>query len=331
MNLSVIPFLLLALILSDSAYSTCPESDQIHCGTSDRCTRIRYICDGDNDCGDGTDESSALCRVWRNNDCDRNLAQCNRLGRSDCVTISNYCTLTDPPCEGTLDMRLCVMLRNGKIQSLYSIELPTTTSSTTMAPTTHLPLHVMEEMWSNEFEEKLSQTISHPDCPQLYTRVGNQCLSVFFIGNMTWLESRAFCRAIGGDLFTLGKDLTSFTTLVQHLTLNGVTADFWIGGRFVNETAGWMWVDNTPLTMGSPFWAVRYNEDCSTRLTPYLNRTRPANDGTCYHYQQAPATLSTQHCVASTYQHYFYLTDENCFSKKSPLCVMPGEKKKQAH
>lgn len=330
MNLPAFPLLLVALLFADSAISTCPESDQIHCGNSDRCTRIRYICDGDNDCGDGTDESSALCRAWRNNDCDRNLAQCNRLGRSDCVTISNYCTLTDPPCEGTLDMRLCVMLRNGKIQPLYTLELPTTTPSTTTAPTTHLPLHVMEEMWNDNFELKLTHTISHPDCPQLYTRVGSLCLSVFFIGNMTWLESRAFCRAIGGDLFTLGQDLTSFTTLVQHLAANGVTADFWIGGRYVNETVGWQWVDDTPLALGSPFWAVRYNEECSTRPIPYLNRTLPANEGACYHYQQAPEAPSTHHCVASTYQHYFYLSDENCFSKKSPLCVMPGEKKPQA-
>lgn len=46
-----------------SVAATCPESEQIHCGTSDSCTRIRYICDGDNDCGDYSDEESGICRV----------------------------------------------------------------------------------------------------------------------------------------------------------------------------------------------------------------------------------------------------------------------------
>lgn len=36
-----------------------------------------------------------------------------------------------------------------------------------------------------------------------------------------------------------------------------VTTDFWVGGRFVNETVGWSWVNDEPMILGSPYWAVR--------------------------------------------------------------------------
>lgn len=29
------------------------------------------------------------------------------MGDTNCVTISRYCEISDPPCEGDLDMRLC--------------------------------------------------------------------------------------------------------------------------------------------------------------------------------------------------------------------------------
>jgi len=35
-----------------------------------------------------------------------------------------------------------------------------------------------------EFLEKINATISHPDCPQFYTRVGDRCLSIFFFGKV---------------------------------------------------------------------------------------------------------------------------------------------------
>ncbi|MPC37008.1 hypothetical protein E2C01_030480 [Portunus trituberculatus] len=84
----------------------------------------------------------------------------------------------------------------------------------------------MEEMWSNEFEEKLSQTISHPDCPQLYTRVGNQCLSVFFIGNSDCPEKyrRSVINAFVKRALTHSstwKSITELRRVSQLLTSNG--------------------------------------------------------------------------------------------------------------
>ncbi|XP_045594867.1 uncharacterized protein [Procambarus clarkii] len=331
MTATVIRTVVLLMGLVCAAKSTCPEIDQIHCGTSDRCTRIRYICDGDNDCGDSTDEESSLCAVWRNSDCERNHAKCTRSGRSDCVTISTYCTLTDPPCEGTVDPRLCQMLKDGKIQSLNAIQMPTPPAPT--EPTTIQPsIHVRNENWSEQFLLKLNSTIHHPDCPMLYTKVGEHCLSIFFIGNMSWMEARTFCQTIGGDLFTITKEFNMFATLLQHFTTHQVTADFWIGGRYINDTLGWTWVDGSPMPVGSPYWAVRHEERCTNRKISYdlLNVTLPANDGVCYNYVQAPRVPPMGHCSSLSYEYYHYMSDNSCFIKKSPLCVLVGEHPKQA-
>ncbi|KAK7076542.1 hypothetical protein SK128_012353 [Halocaridina rubra] len=329
---SVFKQIIFLLLWISAVYATCPESDQIHCEGNDRCTRIRYICDGDNDCGDNSDEDDDLCRAWRNNECERNSARCTRNGRSDCITISHYCELEDPPCEGSVDPRLCKMLRDEKIQDLESIVLDPTTVAPTLLGSTYPTVHYEADVMIDEFKDRLDSTIRHKDCPQLYTKIGDQCISIFFIGNLTWMESRAFCQAIGGDLLTIKKDLSNFYTILQHMRENHVTKDFWIGGLYKNETYGWQWVEDTDLQLGTPLWAVRHTPQCSPRTltSRVLNVTRQANDGYCYYYKQAPDSPPINHCTAMTYEHYYYVSDENCMNRKSPLCALIGDHPKQA-
>ncbi|ROT82766.1 C type lectin containing domain protein [Penaeus vannamei] len=186
--------------------ATCPESEQIHCGTSDSCTRIRYICDGDNDCGDYSDEESGICRAWRNEYCERGSVRCRRMGDTNCVTISRYCEISDPPCEGDLDMRLCQMLREEKLRPLEEIVLPTEEAAVRRSSVEEA------EILGEEFLEKVNTILHHPDCPQFYTRVGDRCLSVFFFGKVNWGEARSFCKTIGGDLLTLHDGARSSTS-----------------------------------------------------------------------------------------------------------------------
>jgi len=179
------------------------------------------------------------------------------------------------------------------------------------------------ERLGEEFALLLNRTMGHHNCPPMYTLVGDQCLSLFFVGSVSWGEARAFCQTLSGELITF-KNASHYASLMAHLREVQLTSDFWVGGRYLNETYGWSWVDDAPMDLGTPFWAVRYQEPCQQRNVtfPELKETRKANDGACYNYVQAPRDYVTGRCVSVDYEHYYYMSDENCLEKRSPLCVL---------
>ncbi|KAK7076913.1 hypothetical protein SK128_010549, partial [Halocaridina rubra] len=70
------------------------------------------------------------------------------------------------------------MLQERKIRPLDEIVLPESGSG---------PLSVSDVKESiirgEDFMENIENTLKHEGCPQLYTKIGNDCLSLFFFGN----------------------------------------------------------------------------------------------------------------------------------------------------
>ncbi|XP_064095576.1 uncharacterized protein LOC135207657 [Macrobrachium nipponense] len=170
----------------------------------------------------------------------------------------------------------------------------------------------------DRFRSVLHQTMHHKSCPDLYTLVGDQCLSIFYVGCVNWGEARAFCKVLGGDLLTI-KNITQFADIVQHLQRLALPSSFWIGGSVHNDTVGWTWIDGSPMDMGSPFWATRYDPFCMTR-----NGTTAKSDETCDLYYQSPKAVPSGECARISFQHSYYISDEDCLRKMSPLCVYQG-------
>ncbi|XP_050689321.1 uncharacterized protein LOC126981805 isoform X2 [Eriocheir sinensis] len=315
--------LLLLGVAIGAAQQTCTDSSEISCPDGDRCIPFRYICDGDPDCGGtGEDEDEELCKAWKNDICNRGQVQCRRGSSStSCVNIQEYCA-EDSDCEGDLDPRICQMVQDGAVQRLEEIVL-----RTPVGPDNDL---VKSENLAKELVMLLNDTIEHPQCPTMFTLVEDQCVALFFVGSVSWGEARAFCQVFGGDLISF-RDVTHYTTFAKHLQQAQLTVDFWVGGSLANETEGWRWTTGAPVEMGTPYWAVRHDESCKVRNVtfPELNQTREANDGTCYHYVQAPHTPPRGHCMSLSYQHYYYMTDEDCLQKKSPLCVLDDATQQQ--
>ncbi|XP_045585212.1 uncharacterized protein [Procambarus clarkii] len=309
--------LLLLLLLHGSCVAglDCTlREDEIACSSESKCVKLRYICDGDNDCAEGEDEDPELCYAFKSHyTCDKGEVNCRRNGQMECMRVLNYCQQSDPPCEGDVDPKMCRVLLDNTVQSFTSIILP--------------DADAQEQSWrrsellGDDLVAILNNTINHPDCPDMYTVVGEQCLSVFSVGKVSWGEARAFCKVINGDLLTF-KSVSHFSTVLQHLQEHQLTTDFWLGGRQMEKGHGWTWIDESPMVLGSPYWAVRQYEECQTRnLTTAGQTTRQANRATCYHYRQAPEPSERGYCAALSYQHYFYMTDEDCLLQKSPLCV----------
>ncbi|XP_064095939.1 uncharacterized protein LOC135207921 [Macrobrachium nipponense] len=299
--------LLLLVSVGLSAAVDCDTSD-IACSNGEKCIPQRYICDSDNDCTDASDEDAELCSAWKNSKCDRNSVECFRNGETKCIEISEYCRSEAPACDGSLDRRICLMLAGQRIDKLSNFTLPDDAPGN---------LNRSNEL-ANRFRSILPNTISHESCPTLYTLVGDQCLSVFYIGSVSWGEARAFCKVLGGDLLTF-KNISQFADIVQHLQRYELSSSFWIGGSVTNDTEGWTWIDGSPMEMGTPFWATRYSGNCVNR-----NVTTAKSEATCYHYYQSPEAVPSGECASLSFEHSYYISDEDCLRKMSPLCVYQG-------
>ncbi|XP_042886332.1 low-density lipoprotein receptor-related protein 2-like isoform X2 [Penaeus japonicus] len=288
--------------------------DEVACGSGERCVPYRYICDSDSDCSDASDEDPDLCWAWNNSECERGSAQCLTNGRAECVPIETYCHRTQPACSGSLDRRVCSIIEDKKLVPLASIKFPPDNEP---ADAYNRSVSLGAELRTN-----LNNTLSHPDCPDFYTRVGDQCLSVFYVGRSSWGEARAFCKHIGGDLLSI-QNANHYIDLVNHLSENQITSDFWLGGRYELDDLSWMWLDGTRMPRGTPFWSLRRYHHCDTRNVTVAgtSQVREANNGECYHYTQAPEDPPRGFCAAITYGKHFYMSDEDCLADMSPLCV----------
>ncbi|XP_037775251.1 uncharacterized protein LOC119572302 [Penaeus monodon] len=301
-----IKVLLVAAFCIYQGVARCTPWSQIKCKTNDKCVHIYDLCNGWYDCDDKSDEEDRLCSdssIWGKTLCTTpGTLLCKQGDNKRCLPARRYCTSSNLPCEDR-DERLCQMFNDGKLIPYDEIVVRSNV--------------FLAEISGQEFHEKFNVTIEHPDCPHLYTRVGDHCLSFFFFGLVNWGEARSFCKMNGGDLLTFQDGVGTFYEIVRHLREHNITSDFWVGGAVRNKT--WTWVDGNPIELGTPYWSLRTNPDCQ-----HLNQT-VIYEKSCNQYLQRPLTPVVGMCAALTFENFFYMSDEDCLTKKSPLCVAGKE------
>nr|XP_053644336.1 uncharacterized protein LOC128696937 [Cherax quadricarinatus] len=332
--------------INRAAAATC-NSQEIECKTGGNCISLINVCNGVKHCTDGSDEDPQICKFWKDD-----KGRCNQ-GKFMCEGACSYLhdLCSRPTCLDDLDSRVCEIVQS----KILKLEPEGMNLTAEMA-------ELLGSAVNNTLSSINSLSDTFPKCPMLYTRVGNLCLAFFSPAKVAWAEARQFCHAIYGDLFSFNQGSTyiqlidymkksckhiltcllSITTaltptimvLVQVLWLYwmfyhcfSTDGDYWIGGRFDLDTINWSWVvDDSPMPMGTPYWAERYNRSCSRRplpySDPYSDPAKALHGSTCYNYVQAPAERVPGWCAAVTYEHFYYISDESCQDARSPLCIL---------
>ncbi|CAL4221108.1 unnamed protein product [Meganyctiphanes norvegica] len=83
---------------------------------------------------------------------------------------------------------------------------------------------------------------------------GDYCAAILHMSTGSWEVLENTCKAFGGHLAKV--DNTDFLYyLIKHINDNGLTGhNYWVGGSDAAEEGTWVWMDGTPVKMGSPFW-----------------------------------------------------------------------------
>nr|AHA83583.1 C-type lectin 2 [Penaeus japonicus] len=295
------------LVLARGCAASC-SSNQIRCKRDDKCISISYVCNGRSDCPDSSDENTELCKLWTFN---RSPCSSSSVYCSGCRSYDSFCS--SDQCARTVDAKVCRMVQ----QRMLHIEEDKgmTLSDDAVA------------LMTSVVNSTLSQ--KYPECPMLYTRVGGKCLAFFSLAKVPWPEARQFCKSIYGDLVTF-KNLQDFGHVIEYLKETLITSDFWIGGRYDMDVNAWAWaIDDTPMPLGSPYWAERYSSSCVPRspphTDPFSNPPSALPEAPCYNYIQAPKQRNQGWCSAITYEHFYFISDDECQNSRSPLCLLHHE------
>lgn len=310
--------LVLVLALLHSAEGAKCVSGQTECATKGQCISKSNLCDGTIHCSDGSDEDVTICESWptRSHNCPS-----HRYGSSSIVYHSGSCYTVYSMCSDSsrsryMNSRVCEIVLKPKLGSDQDGMNMTNEAVALLSSAVNSTLKARK-----------------PDCPMLYTRVGNDCLSFFSPAKVAWPEARQFCRSIYGDMWHF-TDIASYGHLMAFLREEQFTSNYWIGGRYDLDTNAWSWAtDDSVMPLGAPYWTLKQESSCVRRGPPH---TDPFSDppaalpnAPCYRSVLSPKKRSSGWCAAMTYENYYFWSDETCDETFSPLCVFIGPSDKQ--
>nr|XP_045604870.1 uncharacterized protein LOC123762400 [Procambarus clarkii] len=267
-HVGVLSLLGLAAMFLAGTEARCSSTSQIECHANTQCIAITSVCDSGKQCSDGSDEDPYVCETWT-----RKSPQCSvgQIYCGGCRLIADACKRSD--CNPRLNPRMCEMVKAGKLNLPKGMNM---TSGIVAVLTTSVNTSLKNQK---------------RDCPMLYTRVGQLCLALFSPAKV----GQRITTAAYGILINIRVSFRNLEKGFQGpIYSEGLTTDFWVGGRFDLDTNAWSWtVDESAMPLGSPYWAVRHSSSCVPRppphTDPFSNPPTALPDAPCFTNTQAPA------------------------------------------
>ncbi|XP_030597021.1 hepatic lectin-like [Archocentrus centrarchus] len=98
-------------------------------------------------------------------------------------------------------------------------------------------------------------------CEAGWEHHGGKCY-YFSTRKSPWNESRADCRAEGGDLVKIdSREEQSFLRKIIQQKMKGDEDRFWMGLTDSAAEGSWVWVDSSPLNESLTFWSSNEPDD----------------------------------------------------------------------
>ncbi|KAK8753379.1 hypothetical protein OTU49_004165 [Cherax quadricarinatus] len=134
-------------------------------------------------------------------------------------------------------------------------------------------------------------------CESPFQEVGGRCLYVDVYNTGSWDVMRSNCRSVGGDLAVLN-DAEVYSALIRYIHGSGFPdLTYWIGATDEGHEGLWLWIDQEPVQLGTPYWA---NYGCDNN--------------------QMPTGEDNQNCAVLDSSYHLYFNDLNCNSNHYSVC-----------
>ncbi|XP_069172631.1 C-type lectin domain family 17, member A-like [Procambarus clarkii] len=134
-------------------------------------------------------------------------------------------------------------------------------------------------------------------CTSPFHDVGGRCLYVDVSNTGSWDTMRTHCRSLGGDLAILN-DAEVYSSLIRYIHGSGFPElQYWIGATDEAQEGLWLWVNQEPVQMGTPYWA---NYGCSNL--------------------QMPTGGTAENCLCLDNTYHLYFNDGICSQTLHAIC-----------
>ncbi|MDK2413155.1 C-type lectin domain-containing protein, partial [Aphanizomenon sp. 202] len=135
-------------------------------------------------------------------------------------------------------------------------------------------------------------------CDLPFKDIGGRCFLVENFAKGAWADTNHWCGYYGATLAKLD-DASVFAALVQEIKNSGISETFfWIGASDSAAEGNWVWLDGTPVAMGTPFWSLT-GSSCTV---------------------QEPKGGTGQNCAALHPKRSYYFDDIGCTTQAGAIC-----------